>query len=175
MSNVLIGIIGVILFIGLALAGALFLGPRFQDATANSTASASVAAATQIAHGLSLMQVTEGVDYDPSSTVDSQLVAKGYLKSQPTVAGSLAFISNDTVAPYTKGATVMNPRYSIVVFADGAKGERICRSVVAQTGGDGKADLPTTSTPSGTIGCIRYSGDSGFGMFTGYMVWVRIR
>jgi len=42
MSNVLIGIIGVILFIGLALAGALFLGPRFQESTNNSRGSAVI-------------------------------------------------------------------------------------------------------------------------------------
>ena len=44
MSNVLIGIIGVILLIGLVLAGALFLGARFQAAADNSRASASVQA-----------------------------------------------------------------------------------------------------------------------------------
>ncbi len=60
MSNVLIGIIGVILFIGLALAGALFLGPRFQEATTNSKAAASVQIMKQIADAANLYTVQEG-------------------------------------------------------------------------------------------------------------------
>src|SRR3546814_19495658 len=60
MSNVLIGIIGVILFIGLALAGALFLGPRFQESTNNSRASASVQAVSQIASAATMFEVQEG-------------------------------------------------------------------------------------------------------------------
>src|SRR3546814_10920461 len=60
MSNVLIGIIGVILFIGLALAGALFLGPRFQESTNNSRASASVQAVSQIASAANMFEVQEG-------------------------------------------------------------------------------------------------------------------
>src|SRR3546814_7999702 len=60
MSNVLIGIIGVILFIGLAIAGALFLGPRFQESTNNSSASASVQAVSQIASAANMFEVQEG-------------------------------------------------------------------------------------------------------------------
>src|SRR3546814_18801710 len=60
MSNVLIGIIGVILFIGLALAGALFLGPRFQESTNNSRPSASVQAVSQIASAANMFAVQEG-------------------------------------------------------------------------------------------------------------------
>lgn len=79
MSNVLIGIIGVILFIGLALAGALFLGPRFQESTNNSKASAQVAAMHQIANAANMYQVNEG-----KSTLDIQLLKTGgYLKAVP--------------------------------------------------------------------------------------------
>ena len=60
MSNVLIGIIGVILFIGLALAGALFLGPRFQESTNNSRASAAVQAVAQVASAANMYRVQEG-------------------------------------------------------------------------------------------------------------------
>lgn len=57
MSNVLIGIIGVILFIGLALAGALFLGPRFQDSTNNSKAAAVVQTMTQLANASNMYRI----------------------------------------------------------------------------------------------------------------------
>ncbi len=88
MSNVLIGIIGVILFIGLALAGALFLGPRFQEATANSKAASLQQAMQQLAQAASMYRVQEGqplraADY---GTNTQTLIAKGYLKS-PAVYG----------------------------------------------------------------------------------------
>ena len=62
MSNVLIGIIGVILFIGLALAGALFLGPRFQQSTNNSKASASVQAVSQVGNAANMANVQKRHD-----------------------------------------------------------------------------------------------------------------
>ncbi len=93
MSNVLIGIIGVILFIGLALAGALFLGPRFQEATQNSKASASVQAVDQIANAARMYQVQEGRNIPGNSNGTTlatttepayiALVGGGYLKTVP--------------------------------------------------------------------------------------------
>src|SRR3546814_3622384 len=86
MSNVLIGIIGVILFIGLALAGALFLGPRFQESTNNSRASASVQAVSQIASAANMFEVQEGriAAVISDAVVDNDdLVERGYLQSVP--------------------------------------------------------------------------------------------
>jgi hypothetical protein len=81
MSNVLIGIIGVILFIGLALAGALFLGPRFQAATNDSKASAISQGTAQIARAAELYRLNEGTPF-PAGQADA-LISKQYLKSRP--------------------------------------------------------------------------------------------
>jgi hypothetical protein len=81
MSNVLIGIIGVILFIGLALAGATFLGPRFQQSTNMSKAAAVVAGMSQMADAAKLRKVSTGRSY-PAGSADA-LIAEGYLKSRP--------------------------------------------------------------------------------------------
>jgi type II secretory pathway pseudopilin PulG len=81
MSNVLIGIIGVILFIGLALAGALFLGPRFQDATNTSKASAYVSQGKQIADAMQMYRVQEGSDVPINAPITS--LVGTYLKSAP--------------------------------------------------------------------------------------------
>lgn len=81
MSNVLIGIIGVILFIGLALAGALFLGPRFQEATHNSKASAAVQAAKQVGDAISLYELSTGTTFVPGTAVST--LAPDYLKTVP--------------------------------------------------------------------------------------------
>ena len=83
MSNVLIGIIGVILFIGLALAGALFLGPRFQESTNVSKAAAVVQALKQTADASAMYGVQEGKDLLASQSGSNMalLVSSGYLRS----------------------------------------------------------------------------------------------
>ena len=82
MSNVLIGIIGVILFIGLALAGALFLGQRFQESSTTSKASASVAQVRQIVSAIELYQLETGRTMIASDD-NASLLLNGYLKSMP--------------------------------------------------------------------------------------------
>ncbi len=60
MSNVLIGIIGVILFIGLALAGALILGDDFKTANSGTRAAAILSQGRQIQHALSMYYIKTG-------------------------------------------------------------------------------------------------------------------
>jgi len=81
MSNVLIGIIGVILFIGLALAGALFLGPRFQAATIDSRAASISALLAQSVDAMHLYTLQEGDTILVGSF--QTLIDKGYLKERP--------------------------------------------------------------------------------------------
>lgn len=82
MSSVLIGIIGVILFIGLALAGALFLGPRFQESTNNSKASAAIQTASQTVSAYNLFTLEDGGTHASGGLeTDDPLFTKGYLRS----------------------------------------------------------------------------------------------
>ncbi|RYY06506.1 MAG: hypothetical protein EON55_23175 [Alphaproteobacteria bacterium] len=91
MSNVLIGIIGVILFIGLALAGALFLGPRFSSTSNDAEAARYISEGSQISRAFELYGLNEGkfpdgvgeTDTDQNKRILSQMVKKGYLKSVP--------------------------------------------------------------------------------------------
>lgn len=82
MTNVLIGIIGVILFIGLSLAGALYLGPRFHEAQNNSTAMAVTQAASQVSSAANLYRVESGFGVR-SRVPASQLRDAGYLRAIP--------------------------------------------------------------------------------------------
>ncbi len=84
MSNVLIGIIGVILFIGLALAGALFLGPRFQEATNNSKASSVTSTLQQAAAAASMYELQSGRPIMAvAENYDGSFLVPGYLKTKP--------------------------------------------------------------------------------------------
>jgi hypothetical protein len=118
MSNVLIGIIGVILFIGLALAGALFLGPRFQESTNNSKASAQIQAMSQIAQAANMYLVQEGTRTDDIGV----LVSSKYLKSVPASStGSAGFIIYDAGSE----------RFVLI----GSQPKAVCAAFVRQTAG----------------------------------------
>lgn len=82
MTNVLVGIIGVILFIGLALASAMFLGPRFQQAFVDSKAMTLSQMASQINLALSMRRTDAGVPFVARTSV-ATLASTGYLNSLP--------------------------------------------------------------------------------------------
>jgi hypothetical protein len=67
MSNVLIGIIGVILFIGLALAGALILGDDFKSANSESKAAAAISMVQQASSEIGMYNLKMGTKYSQGS------------------------------------------------------------------------------------------------------------
>jgi type II secretory pathway pseudopilin PulG len=144
MSNVLIGIIGVILFIGLALAGALFLGPRFQESTNNSRASAAIQAVAQVSNAANMYRVQEGkTDYvlkaSPVPATDTtDLVVTNYLKSvpsNPTGGAGIPTIGTGTSAGF-------------VTLTLSTNDKAVCDAINKQSG-------VTTNiiAPAGTQGC----------------------
>jgi len=70
MSNVLIGIIGVILFIGLALAGALILGDDFKSASSASQGASVMSQLKQATDAADMRKLKLGVAYTPSIQTD---------------------------------------------------------------------------------------------------------
>ena len=156
MSNVLIGIIGVILFIGLALAGALFLGPRFQESTNNSRASAAVQAVSQVANAANMYRVQEGkTDYTlaagAANTVTTDLVVAQYLKSipgNPTGGAGIPTIGTGTSAGY-------------VTLLLSSNDKAVCEAINKQSG---VTSMPTA--PGGTQGCFSANGTSAFTAFS---------
>ena len=150
MSNVLIGIIGVILFIGLALAGALFLGPRFQEATNTSKAAAYVSQGKQIADAMQMYRVQEGTDVPINYPITS--LVGSYLKAAP--AGWDLYSlgqTNSAVAGFT-------------VLPETTQNKSICLKIQIESG-----QLPRTATTmadevvfirdvyqSRNYGCLRY-------------------
>jgi hypothetical protein len=157
MSNVLIGIIGVILFIGLALAGALFLGPRFQEASSNSRAAAYVQSVTQIATALDMRAVTSGEaigDSQRQLTSTDPLVTEGYLKSMPTnpYAGQPIMLFYDPTAADPQ-SVVGRRAYFVELFMPGnPQTQTICRA--AQKQSNGSNDIPTIR-PRERNGCFQ--------------------
>ena len=128
MSNVLIGIIGVILFIGLALAGALFLGPRFQQSANSSRASAATQAVAQVASAIALRNVESGMPMMATSdTANLQaLLTERYLKAvpvNPMTGGAATFCIVDL-----PGNNVEAVRWVILDLGTGDRAKETCRA-----------------------------------------------
>ncbi len=176
MSNVLIGIIGVILFIGLALAGALFLGPRFQEATINSKTAAIEQSLSQIVQAANLYRVQEGKDLLASNyaTNVQTLRDTGYLK---TVVGSpLNGSTVLTVDASGGGAAVPIHHIYVGLGPDGDKVSRaICMQIERQFGSpDPEAAMEPVTTYAGWgariaarkgPGCMNYALGAGYSAY----------
>lgn len=130
MSNVLIGIIGVILFIGLALAGALFLGPRFQESTNNSRASAIIQRISQTASAANMYEVQEGSRIAGDTAGITTLVSKGYMKSAPPTDSTV----NRIIPINASGGVTGDPAF-IIADLTGANAKATCEAIERQSGG----------------------------------------
>jgi len=131
MSNVLIGIIGVILFIGLALAGALFLGPRFQDSSTDSKAAAVTQQLKQVADAASLYTIQEGNLPPTENDGIPALVAAGYLKTAPSnpITGQRYVVSGSPSDGINKAKMI----YTLI--GEGEIGKKVCLMIQRQSGG----------------------------------------
>lgn len=173
MSNVLIGIIGVILFIGLALAGALFLGPRFQESTIQSKAAASVQALTQMANAANMYRLQEGKPFQ--SGYVEPLVDSGYMKAIPKNPAD----PNDGFDARTESGEVFAGDAKVIGMGvgDGEVGRRICTSINRQTAPNIQTgDTPPLidAYPNNTIGCFRIANGLGTLPKTFYIAYARI-
>ena len=161
MSNVLIGIIGVILFIGLALAGALFLGPRFQESANNSKASAVVQAVSQISNATTMKTLQEGSPV-MAGTTPADLVGGGYLKSEPgnpTGAGSINIFGS-----LGEGAAA-KVKAGMVVLSLVGNAESVCNAIAKQTGSGSYVVVSDAGQfPSGQTGCFKTGSTTVFSL-----------
>ena len=156
MSNVLIGIIGVILFIGLALAGALILGDDFRTASASSKASAATAQLQQLAAAINMYQLKTGrvmtaLDYRDNGTT---LLMPRFLKSMPINPAGGGLQAQDT-AGYNNTA---NPIFILAADLPRVAASRtICQA--AAEGAGREMENGYYSMPAGNTGCVYSSQD----------------
>lgn len=136
MSNVLLGIVGVILFIGLALAGAFYLGQEFQKASYQSRAMALAQMSSQISAAVSLFEAEAGIEM-AARTSTMNLRTGGYLRTLP-----LNPYIGDGGYPfrilYSGDITSAGAGLADVVFVSMGPSEdalQVCRSLNRQVGG----------------------------------------
>jgi len=108
MSNVLIGIIGVILFIGLALAGALILGDDFRTANADSKAAAIQQQLKQVADASAMARLKTGAPVLVGQVNAASPLIPRFLKSPPvnpvgSVIGGNGFVLISAIGKQSGG------------------------------------------------------------------------
>lgn len=150
MSNVLIGIIGVILFIGLALAGALILGDDFQSASSSSKAATIVQGLQQVSNAYAMNTIKSGstISADQGDNVVALLVASRRLKTAPVnpMATGSPVIGYDDI-----GQRNATKPMGTIVMPLGAKGPQslrdVCYAIEEQMGASNPAASVDTITP----------------------------
>lgn len=153
MSNVIIGIVGVILFIGLAIAGASFLGPRFVESTAKSKASAVMQANATIAGAVQVRDRELQVS-TPSDAVLEDILHPNYIGEMPrNPAGGAAPILVDASGAQS------GPASFVIMEVAGTNADEICNAISRQGGGPAVAPRLTSADIGRPVGCFRITND----------------
>lgn len=182
MSNLLIGIIGVALFIGLAMGAALFIGPQFDEAQTNAQASDTVQAVATVATAISSYRLATGYNQGSALSSAQALVDAGFIRDvpmntafagrQPQIVNAAGLDSANSGSPST-----FSPKYVIMSLGSN---QDLCTMIERKVG-----SITSSSTVSATaramegavnrqVGCFRISSN-GTGVQSGdYVVYSRI-
>lgn len=162
MSNVLIGIIGVILFIGLSLAGAVILGTDFMTASSSSRAAYAVQQLQQAASAAQMYKLKTGRELYEG---DEQKLAPRFLKEWP----NNPYIGKHTAdrslqmrllsSPGKRYEPITDLKANVVTFrvhpstgAGGQKAYDFCKAIQEQATGSDYLPAAGTGSP---VGCGR--------------------
>ena len=150
MSNVLIGIIGVILFIGLALAGALILGDDFRSSSNDTKAAAVISQLHQMSNAVDMYEMKTGTQFQAGAALSSLMPR--FLKSipnDPTGTSSFAVWSDTGLGG---GAPA-----GMIVLPMSRNAEAVCLAIVQQASGlttyVQASSVP--QLPTQPVGCFR--------------------
>ena len=182
MSNLLIGIIGVALFIGLAMGAALFIGPQFDEAQTNAQASDTVQAVSSVAASVNSYRLATGYSVGPALASAQALVNAGYLRDvpinsamsgrQPQIVNSAGLDSANSGAPAT-----FAPKY-VIMSLGGNQG--LCTLIERKVGTipSGSVVSDSARTMEGAVnrqvGCFRISSNATGVAGGDYVVYSRI-
>lgn len=184
MSSVLIGIIGIALFIGLAISGAIFLGPQFDAAQAHALAANSLQAVSSVASAANSYRFAKGYAMGAALDTPQRLVSAGFLKMvpgnpvMPTSGLYPHFVDGAGVdAANTGNVALWSPRY---VFMSIGSDRDLCTMIgrQMQTFASGQ-QVSTTSVNiadfnAKAAGCFRTSQGTSLAAAGDYVVFARI-
>lgn len=153
MANVLIGIVGVVLFIGLALAGASFFGPVMGDAMVEARANGLIQVLSTTSKAVSVRN-RELETITPGSS-DSSILVPDYLEDLPTSP-----VNGNSVMMLNELGQVSGGMTTVVASKLAVSDLEMCGYINRQGGGSGT--VPTiNSNPSQSMGCARSGVNRG--------------
>ena len=166
MSNVLIGIIGVILFIGLALAGAVYVGQLVLDGTTQRNAGVVTASVTQTAAAVRMYGMRNRRPLAPGTDAVDRLIAAGGMSARPQ--NPLVDADYPMVVD-ANGSLTGNPAFVLMYLGQTSQARDACIEFEIA---NGHADRTATTTMEQTIaftsrattaspGCHRNAGAFG--------------
>lgn len=181
MSNVLMGVVAIALFIGLTIAGASFFGPEFFTARSSTQASVTIQRGAQLASAVHAYQAASGRPF-PNASMPNQpaLVAAGYMKA--VVSKPVGVLGENYRILSADWQTITTQRAAIVGVDLGTNGE-VCRAIAKAAGNPGfdpaapGGPLPTTLKQ---FDCVRVSGAAAaasgfvFDVAGSYIAYIRI-
>lgn len=185
MSSVLIGIIGIALFMGIAIGSAVFLGPRFEDAQSQSLGSTSVQAVSSVAAAVSSYRMATGYGYGPGLENAQKLVDGGFLRSvpsNPVLPGRDPQIIGSNGLDYASTPAAQQGTWSPkFVYMSVGTDNGVCGQVLRMLGYMGSGDTLATTTydPSAggdqrPAGCFRTNTASSQIASGDYVVYARV-
>jgi hypothetical protein len=172
MSNVLIGIIGVILFIGLALAGALILGDDFKSSSAEAKAAAISSMMQQSAQAINMYQLKTGKVLPSAYAGDyATFIGPRFIKTTPVnPVNGMGFL-----VTHQGGGHDASPAVLIYTsLGNDAPAKSVCKAIEDMAGTvDTEAAVQPTSYAARTaanrrFGCVNNAGYPG-GMYQAYI------
>ena len=169
MSNVIIGIIGVILFIGLSLAGASFLGGTITDGRVQSDVAQIITSGQQMATATRLYRIKTGSHLPNTLASAGTLVAAEILKATPNNPIVPANVPFTVDANGGNSGASQRPGYVLMYLGQGERAYNACIEIEIQAASTDRLDPATMRTviaflsraTRSKIGCHRNLGAFG--------------
>jgi hypothetical protein len=166
-SNVIIGIIGVILFIGLALAGASFLGGTLTDGRTQSDVAQIMTSGQQMAVATRLYRVKTGSQLPNTLNNPATLISADMLKAVP--GNPIVPANTPFTVDQTGSLTAQRPGYVLMYLGQGERAYNACIEIEIQAGSTDRLAPGTMQTTiaflsratRSKIGCHRNQGFFG--------------
>lgn len=186
LSSVLIGIIGIALFMGIAIGSAIFLGPRFEDAQAQSLGSSAISAVSTVAGGVNSYRMATGYAYGAGLENTQKLVTEGFLRAVPSnmvVAGRDPQIVGSNGLDYASTPVGQQPSWNPkFVYMSLGTDQGVCGQIMRMLGYLGSGDTydantsyaPSVGGDQRPAGCFRTNTASAQIAAGDYVAYARI-
>ncbi|AXK44112.1 hypothetical protein [Erythrobacter aureus] len=168
MSQILLGIIGVTIFIISAIAGVSYLGPTFMQSTTDSEAGVGLQGLSQISMAIHLREMETQSATEVGFNLDG--LAPDYLPEIP----ENPFSAIDPILVTGVGTLAQRPGEFVLMPVETANAQQICNSISRQGGGSDVAPNIFISEIVEPLGCFRskkeYAGGAvNIGDFVAYV------